>query len=206
MLPAAPDQGADSADQPSIAALGWVSAYADRVPSAPTTQLVRIETPDLLLREFLPTDVPDLLASFADAEIARWNPGPEGPEAAAEFTAGRNDWSDGEHASWAIADLKGRLIGSVSLHKIEPDQGDAEIGYWIAPWARRRGQAVRSVRAACRFGFGDLGLHRLYLYHAVESPGPAESAGPPGSGTRGRSASLTGTPTAPTTTSICTAC
>ncbi len=132
---------------------------------------MRVETPDLLLREFLPTDVPDLLAAFADAAIARWNPGPEGPEAAAEFTVGRNDWSDGDHASWAVADLEDRLIGSVSLHKIDPDQGDAEIGYWIAPWARRRGHAVRSVATASRFGFADLGLHRLYLYHAVENPG-----------------------------------
>ena len=158
-------------DEPALPVLGWISAYADRVPPAPKTQLVRVETPDLLLREFLPTDVPDLLAAFADAAIARWNPGPEGPEAAAEFTAGRNDWSDGDHASWAVADLEDRLIGSVSLHKIDPDQGDAEIGYWIAPWARRRGHAVRSVATASRFGFADLGLHRLYLYHAVENPG-----------------------------------
>ena len=158
-------------DEPALPVLGWISAYADRVPHAPRTQLVRVETPDLLLREFLPTDVPDLLAAFADAAIARWNPGPEGPEAAAEFTAGRNDWSDGDHASWAVADLEDRLIGSVSLHKIDPDQGDAEIGYWIAPWARRRGHAVRSVATASRFGFADLGLHRLYLYHAVENPG-----------------------------------
>jgi RimJ/RimL family protein N-acetyltransferase len=151
--------------------LGWISAYDDRMLSAPGTQLVRVETPDLLLRGYLPTDVPDLLAAFADAAIALWNPGPEGPEAVAEFTAARNDWSDGDHASWAVADLEDRLVGSVSLHKIDPDQGDAEIGYWIAPWARRRGHAARSVVAASRFGFADLGLRRLYLYHAVENPG-----------------------------------
>jgi RimJ/RimL family protein N-acetyltransferase len=131
---------------------------------------VTIEAPELVLRAFAATDVPDLLAAFADEEIARWNPGPAGPAAAAEFVTSRNDWSDGQHASWAVADLSDRLIGSVSLHKIDHDQRDAELGYWIAPWARRRGNAVRATSLATHFGFTVLGLHRVHLYHAVENP------------------------------------
>jgi len=134
-------------------------------------ELVRVVEPGLLLREFQPTDAPDLLAAFADEDIARWNPGPVGPDAAAEFIAHRNDWSGAHHASWAVADTSDRLIGSVSLHKIDPDQADTEIGYWIAPWARRQGLATRSVAAASRFAFAQLGLHRVYLYHAVDNAG-----------------------------------
>ncbi len=134
-------------------------------------ELVRVEVSGLLLRAFQPTDTPDLLAAFADEDIARWNPGPDGPESAVAFMADRNDWSDALHASWAVADTSDRLMGSVSLHKIDPDQEDAEIGYWTAPWARRRGQAARSVAAASRFAFTQLGLHRIYLYHAVENSG-----------------------------------
>ena len=85
--------------------------------------------------------------------------------------ARRNDWSETDHASWAVADPSGRLVGSVSVHKIDPDQADAEIGYWVAPWARRQGHAARAVVAASRFAFAQLGLHRLYLYHAVDNPG-----------------------------------
>jgi RimJ/RimL family protein N-acetyltransferase len=145
--------------------------YAERVSPSPQSEPVRIETPELILRPFHHGDVADLVASWADDDIARWNPGPDSPDGVAEFIAHRNDWSEGQHASWAIADLADRLIGSVSLHKIDPDQGDAEIGYWISPWARHRGQAARSVTAASRFAFSDLGLHRVYLYHAVENPG-----------------------------------
>jgi len=134
-------------------------------------ELIRVEAPGLVLRDFLLTDTADLLAAFADEDIARWNPGPTGPESAAEFMASRNDWSTAHHASWAVADASDRLVGSVSLHKIDPDQADAEVGYWTAPWARRRGQAARSVVAASRFAFAQLGLHRVYLYHAVENPG-----------------------------------
>lgn len=134
-------------------------------------QLVRVQALGVLLREYRPADARDLLVAFADQEIARWNPGPPGLEAAADFTARRNDWSENDHASWAVADPTGRLVGSVSVHKIDPDQADAEIGYWVAPWARGQGYATRSVVAASRFAFAQLGLHRLYLYHAVDNRG-----------------------------------
>lgn len=94
--------------------------------------------------------------------------------------AARNDWRDAHHASWAVADASDRLVGSVSLHKIDWDQADAEVGFWIAPWARRQSQATRSVVVASRFGFTQLGLHRVYLCHAVEnfgSCGVARAAG-----------------------------
>jgi RimJ/RimL family protein N-acetyltransferase len=141
------------------------------MPFAAKRELVRIETPRLVLRGFEPSDTSDLLAAFADDDIARWNPGPTDAESLAAFMAGRNDWSGAEHASWAVADGADRLIGSVSLHKIDADQADAEIGFWIAPWARRQGYGVRSVVAASLFAFGELGLHRVYLYHAVENHG-----------------------------------
>ncbi|MCA1781336.1 MAG: GNAT family N-acetyltransferase [Intrasporangiaceae bacterium] len=59
---------------------------------------------------------------------------------------------------------------------MDPDQADAEIGYWVAPWARRMGYATRAVTSASRFAFGRLGLHRLYLFHAVENPGSCSVA------------------------------
>lgn len=85
---------------------------------------------------------------FADAETARWNRGPAGPEAADQFMGRRNDRSGADHASWAVADVLDRLVGSVSVHTIDPDQADAEIGYWVAPWARCEGYAARAVGAA----------------------------------------------------------
>lgn len=133
--------------------------------------LVPVEGFGLVLRAYRPSDASDLLAAFADPEILSWNPGPAGPDAAAQFREGRNDWSEGDHASWAIADETDRLVGSMSVHSIDPDQAGAEVGYWVAPWARRRGVATRAVRAATGFAFGRLGLHRLYLYHAVDNPG-----------------------------------
>ena len=140
------------------------------MPPVPS-QLVRIEAPGLVLREFGPDDVDDLLAAFADPEVALWNPGPAGDDAATDFMGSRNDWSAGDHASWAVADPTGRLVGSVSLHRIDQEQLDAEVGYWVAPWGRRRGYAATALGAATRFGVHELGLHRIYLYHAVDNAG-----------------------------------
>ncbi|ANH38747.1 Putative ribosomal N-acetyltransferase YdaF [Nocardioides dokdonensis FR1436] len=124
------------------------------------------------LRAFVRADETDLVAAFADAAITTWNPGP--PEGPTAFVAERNDWSTGTHASWAVAapapgGEPGRLLGSVSLHKIDLTQGDAEIGYWVAPWARGRGVGAAAAAAAAAYGFARLGLHRVHLFHAVEN-------------------------------------
>ena len=138
------------------------------------------------LRAFEWDDEPDLAAALADPAVVAWNPGPaEGVEA---FLRERNDWSAGTHASWAVAAPgtqpgaggRGRLLGSVSLHEIDRDQGDAEVGYWVAPWARGRGVGAAAAAAAAAYGFGRLGLHRVYLFHSVHNPAScavAERAG-----------------------------
>lgn len=89
--------------------------------------------------------------------------------------ARRRDWSTGDHASWALADAA-RLVGSISLHRIDREQEDAEIGYWIAPVARGYGFAALAAEAVCRWAFADLALHRIQLFHAVENVASARVA------------------------------
>ena len=152
----------------------------------PQRELVPVERPGLVLRAFRPEDVALLAAALADVEIARWNPGPDGPEPARAFMEERNDWGEGGHASWAVADPVEGLVGSVSVFRIDAAQADAEDGFWIAPWARGRGYAARPVVTASGVAFGTVGLHRLYLHHAVENPascGVARAAGFPWEGT-----------------------
>ncbi len=116
----------------------------------------------------MPADRPALLTAFADHEIVHWNPGPAVDDVA-DWMRRRNDWSGGDHASWAVAHPNGQLLGTVSLHKIDLAHGDAEAGYWIAPWARGSRRGTVALRAAARFAFDELELHRLHLYHAVEN-------------------------------------
>ena len=86
-----------------------------------------------------------------------------------------------DRASWAVVDpATGDLLGSVSVHSIDRQQADAEVGYWTTPGARGRGVAPAAVDAACRWAFETLGVERVELCHAVENPASgrvAEKAG-----------------------------
>jgi RimJ/RimL family protein N-acetyltransferase len=138
----------------------------DLLSSSPET--VRVD--HLVLRPFDQGDIGKLAAAFEDAEIALWNPGPPGPrDEIAEWARRRNDWTAGDHASWAVGDSAGLLLGSVSLHHLDWDQRDAELGYWVAPWARRQRVGLRSVMLASDYGFSRLELRRVYLFHALEN-------------------------------------
>ncbi|RZU33897.1 GNAT family N-acetyltransferase [Blastococcus saxobsidens] len=85
--------------------------------------------------------------------------------------------TDADRASWAVVDgATGELLGSVSVHSIDPRQGDAQIGYWTAPPARGRGVAPTAVDAACRWAFDALPVERIELCHAVENAASARVA------------------------------
>jgi RimJ/RimL family protein N-acetyltransferase len=53
-----------------------------------------------------------------------------------------------------------RLLGAVGL--VPHGKGVAEVGYWVAPWARGRGIATAAVNAITAEAF-EVGLVRLYL-------------------------------------------
>lgn len=79
-------------------------------------------------------------------------------------------WSVGSDAALVIADTtSGRLLGSVGLHHInaarDPDSAfyPNEVGYWLAPEARGRGVATRSVVLVRDWAFDALRLPRLWL-------------------------------------------
>lgn len=124
----------------------------------------------LLLRPFAVSDVPRLVCAFADRDIQQWNAGPGVAEdQVRKWLSQRNDWADGSHASWAVGDAAGGLLGSVSVYRIDADQSNAEIGYWTAPWARRRHVAVGAVTAAAAVAFEAIRLHRVDLHHSVDN-------------------------------------
>jgi RimJ/RimL family protein N-acetyltransferase len=136
----------------------------------------------VLLRPWRAGDADATWAALRDPEILLWNSsGSASREAVARFLRARADWSGGDHASWAVVDpATGELLGSVSLHSIDPEQGDAEIGYWTVPAARGRGVAPAVVDAVCRWAFQTLQLDRIELCHAVDNPASgrvAEKAG-----------------------------
>jgi RimJ/RimL family protein N-acetyltransferase len=116
-------------------------------------------------------DLAAVAAAFDDPEIGLWNPGARRPgvsttDRARLWVADRAMWSL-EHASWVIRDSDGTLVGQVSVHHIDLDNGSGEIGYWLTPRGRGRGLGTAGVEAATRYSFDTLGLLRIELFHAV---------------------------------------
>ena len=133
------------------------------------------------LRPWRPDDVDAVWGAFQDPDLRLWNGGGVVTRDDALALVGRRlDWTSGTHASWAVVDDAGVLLGSVSLHTIDRLQNDAEIGYWTAPEARGRGVASIATDAVCRWGFDALPIDRIELCHAVENEASgrvAEKAG-----------------------------
>jgi RimJ/RimL family protein N-acetyltransferase len=121
------------------------------------------------LRPFTTGDVEAVTRAHDDPDIRLWNPSPKVDGDWAAWVEHRLDWSDQAHASWAIAAPDDSLVGSISLHHVEYDTRDGEIGYWVAPWARRQGYGLRALLLAMGFAFGVVQLHRVELFHAVEN-------------------------------------
>lgn len=128
---------------------------------------VELSTPRLILREFRETDIDAITEACQDAEIDRYTmvPSPYRRQDAERFVravcpGGR---AAGTDAGFGVFERDTRtLVGAVGLHKIaqlgEPAGGSAGIGYWTAPWARRRGFTREAAAAVCRWGFTELGL------------------------------------------------
>ncbi|MGI8336313.1 GNAT family N-acetyltransferase [Actinomadura scrupuli] len=140
-----------------------------------------LTTRRLVLRPFTGSDIDDVLEAGRDPEMLQWM-----PFASRRTPAQARDWCtrlahhDPEgQIHFAVVGRSGRCDGSVGLDRADWAAGQAEIGYWIAPWARHKGYATEAVRAVVAYG-QRTGLHRIELLAAhgnLSSLGVAERAG-----------------------------
>jgi RimJ/RimL family protein N-acetyltransferase len=117
------------------------------------------------LRPWTVADVPDLVAACTDPEISRWTAVPASySEADADaWLAGQGDGMASGHALplAIVSSGTGELLGAIEVRQ----RGDAvgEMGYWVAPWARRRGVASAALTLLSGWSIGQLGLKRLQI-------------------------------------------
>lgn len=121
----------------------------------------------LVVRPWRPDDAPAVFAYCQDPESARWTtiPSPYAWHDAATFLSGAwRAWIDTHDAHLAIADAGDgdRILGSVGL-MIDTPREVGEIGYMVAPEARRKGVASAAVRLVTAWGLDDLGLRRIQI-------------------------------------------
>ncbi|MEU1688568.1 GNAT family N-acetyltransferase [Micromonospora sp. NPDC005707] len=132
-----------------------------------------IEAYGVRLRRDRLTDLADTAAACADPLTQRFLPGLPDP-----YTEESARWwiTEGAPAAWAaggaayaIADpATDRLIGAAGLSHPVAERGQAEIGFWVAPWARGRGVATAATRALAEAAFA-AGIVRLELLAQEEN-------------------------------------
>ena len=62
-----------------------------------------------------------------------------------------------------------QVIGCVSL-RIKREDQRAELGYWLGRPYWGQGYCTEAVRAVLDFGFGQLGLNRIFACHFARNP------------------------------------
>ncbi len=135
----------------------------------------RIAPPDpplsddlVVLRSWRRTDVPVLTRACQDPEIPRWTfvPTPYTELHARIYVDGAAErMALGQGAALAVtaAANGGGLLGAVGLNVIDWNLRAADVGYWVAAWARGRGVAARALALVAGWAFETLDLVHLDL-------------------------------------------
>jgi RimJ/RimL family protein N-acetyltransferase len=121
---------------------------------------------EIVLRRWEPRDAPAVTAACQDPEIPRWTVVPHNysERHAREFIRGTaSDLANGRELALAVVDRDDRLLGALGISNFDWGDLKAEIGYWMAAEARRRGIGARATRMLAVWALTSLGLERLEL-------------------------------------------
>src|SRR6185436_3283828 len=141
----------------SISETRWACAYDARMTrdaAAQTFPETTVTAGDLTLRPLREADADDVTAACQDAETLRWLPLPSPyTRACAEWFIGIFGPSQRESGAGVVFAIEsaGRLVGVIDLKDVDWVTKVAEVGYWVAPWARGRGVATRAARSLARW-------------------------------------------------------
>jgi ribosomal-protein-alanine N-acetyltransferase len=139
------------------------------MPNLPTMTTARLR-----LRPLVAEDAPEIRRLAGAREVAATTlniPHPY-PDGAAESFIARQaqGWAEGTDATFAIDErVGGALVGGIGLRVVR-DHQRAELGYWIGVPFWNRGYCAEAAAEVLRFGFEELGLHRIHASHFGNNP------------------------------------
>ncbi|BBH65885.1 hypothetical protein ACTI_25700 [Actinoplanes sp. OR16] len=127
---------------------------------------LRLTGTGIILREWRPDDLDDLVALLDEPEIARWTPMPSPFDAEAGrayLKRAQQGRTNGSRIQLAITTDGGRPVGEVLLFSVNTELREAELGYLIGRPHRRRGLASGALSVLSGYACHTLRLRRLLL-------------------------------------------
>ena len=136
-----------------------------------------LETERMILRQYMDNDAEALFSFRSNPQAMHFVPRPlhQSTEDALKMIAQITDNIVANTAiGWAV-ELKesGKVIGSVSFHRIEKEHHRGEIGYMIHPDYWGKGLVTEAAAAAVHYGFTGLRFHSI---EAIIDPDNVASA------------------------------
>ena len=131
------------------------------VPASPT-----LTAGPVTLRDLVPADVDDIGEACREEQTWTWTtvPHPYERQHGVDYVARTMGTPlDSEWPRWGI-DIDGRWSGNIGLRM--DGEGQADIGYLVAPWARRRGVGSIAAWLACDWAFREGGCE-VVTWHAL---------------------------------------
>ena len=143
-------------------------AFADAMKQFP-----ELKTKRLTLRQIAEADAAEYYRSLSALPVtSTWSESVESQSAEKARNAIRtyNNYFDRTKTiiPWALAGKDGKVLGFVKLFSIQ-NRSKAEIGYWLAKPQWGKGLMTEALEAIVAFGFGPLGLHRIYATTHVDN-------------------------------------
>ena len=142
------------------------------------TDLLPILTARLVLRDFTIEDGPAVHRYGSDPEVVRHLPwGPNTPADTQAFLGRKleDQRTDPRRAFDLAVTLAsgGELIGAAGVRITSPQFRTASMGYAYRRDSWGKGYATEAARALVAFGFGELGMHRIYAFCDTDNPASA---------------------------------
>jgi RimJ/RimL family protein N-acetyltransferase len=129
-----------------------------------------LETGRLRIRPYSQADIPELLPLIGSHEVAATTLRIAHPYTEQDARAFLELVKEPDKL-WLAITLRadGRPIGGIGL-RLERQHQHAELGYWLGVPYWGRGYATEAAREVLRYGFEDLGLHRIFASHFKHNP------------------------------------
>jgi len=129
-----------------------------------------LETTRLRLRPYSGADIAELLPLIGTREVAATTLRIAHPYTEQDARAFLEMIEDSNRIWLAIVlRTDGRQIGGAGL-TVDRQHQHAELGYWLGAPYWGQGYATEAAQEMLRYGFEDLGLHRIFASHFKHNP------------------------------------